>query len=214
MKGTRVLLLDLDRTLVDLQSYTDYRAALADARAIAGDRTLIRMPATDWDSPTVGCMATLNTLVGDAQWEEVSSAISGYERAAIPQARVMPTVVQVLPLLRQHPVAVVTLLPKEVSLDVLTACGIDVGPGCAIDLVIGRQRHIRPKPAPDGLLAACVRLGVDPAQATMIGDSTWDREAAVAAGIEFIGVPFTAGSLGTEVRQAVHFAEAVALACR
>ena len=48
------------------------------------------------------------------------------------------------------------------------------------------------KPAPDLLLLAAERLGVEPARCWAIGDSTWDMRAAVAGGIVAIGV--TAGS--------------------
>ena len=48
------------------------------------------------------------------------------------------------------------------------------------------------KPAPDLLLLAAKRLGIEPARCWAIGDSTWDMRAAVAGGIVAIGV--TAGS--------------------
>lgn len=48
------------------------------------------------------------------------------------------------------------------------------------------------KPAPDLLLLAAERLGVEPARCWAVGDSTWDMRAAVAAGIPGVGV--TAGS--------------------
>jgi phosphoglycolate phosphatase-like HAD superfamily hydrolase len=44
------------------------------------------------------------------------------------------------------------------------------------------------KPAPDLLLAAARRLGVDPASCWSIGDSTWDIAAAQAAGMSSIAV--------------------------
>lgn len=44
------------------------------------------------------------------------------------------------------------------------------------------------KPAPDPLLQACQRLGLDPAHATMVGDSPWDAEAAVRVGIRAVAV--------------------------
>jgi phosphoglycolate phosphatase len=44
------------------------------------------------------------------------------------------------------------------------------------------------KPAPDMLLAALAETGADPAQAFMIGDSTYDMEMARAAGVCAIGV--------------------------
>ena len=52
------------------------------------------------------------------------------------------------------------------------------------------------KPAPDLLLLAASELGTDPAAAWYVGDSTWDMQAAVAAGMRGIGV--LAGSAVSE----------------
>jgi phosphoglycolate phosphatase len=46
----------------------------------------------------------------------------------------------------------------------------------------------RAKPAPDLLLLAARQLGVDPRSTWYVGDSTWDMEAATAAGMLPIGV--------------------------
>jgi len=186
---SRVLLLDLDRTLVDLQSYTDYSAALADVERLIGAWSDADVPDTDWDRPTQACMAVLHSMLGDSRWYEVSAVIADHERAAIAQSVAMPTVTASVDVLRSVPVAVVTLLPVDVATEVLIAHGIEVGDGQPVDLVVGRDASIRPKPWPDGLLAACDRLGGPAAAATMIGDSSWDEEAARRAGIAFIGVP-------------------------
>jgi HAD superfamily hydrolase (TIGR01509 family) len=50
----------------------------------------------------------------------------------------------------------------------------------------------RPKPAPDIYLEACRRLGADPARSVGIEDSPTGAEAAKAAGMTVIGVPFLA----------------------
>jgi len=50
------------------------------------------------------------------------------------------------------------------------------------------KAELRPKPAADQPLAACRELGVDPAATVMVGDSTWDLEAAAAAGCSFVGL--------------------------
>ncbi|MGI8575459.1 MAG: HAD family hydrolase [Egibacteraceae bacterium] len=52
------------------------------------------------------------------------------------------------------------------------------------------------KPAPDLLLVACEELGVEPSQATMVGDSPWDQVAARTVGIRGVGV--RTGGFGDE----------------
>ena len=44
------------------------------------------------------------------------------------------------------------------------------------------------KPAPDLVLLACRELGVAPSEAVLVGDSRYDREAAAAAGVRFVGL--------------------------
>lgn len=204
-----VLLLDLDRTLVDLQSFTDYGAALEQVRALLGDWPDADVPETDWDRPTHACMAVLLALVGDPRWTAVSEAIAGHERAAVARGVVMPTVTDAAGLLCSVPTAVVTLLPADVARAALTSHGLGVGPGEPVDLVVGRDPNLRPKPWPDGLLAALERLGADPARATMVGDSSWDQEAASRAGTAFVGVPSSATGFAPGVPQAPTFAAAV-----
>jgi HAD superfamily hydrolase (TIGR01509 family) len=63
--------------------------------------------------------------------------------------------------------------------------------GSEPDIVDGSQVE-HAKPAPDLLLLAAQRLGVDPERCWAIGDSTWDARAAVAAGMRAVCV--TAGS--------------------
>jgi phosphoglycolate phosphatase-like HAD superfamily hydrolase len=46
----------------------------------------------------------------------------------------------------------------------------------------------RAKPAPDLVLHACAKLGVAPSEAWMVGDSRFDRGAAEAAGVYFVGL--------------------------
>jgi HAD superfamily hydrolase (TIGR01549 family) len=44
------------------------------------------------------------------------------------------------------------------------------------------------KPTPSPVLQACAQIGVDPAHATLVGDSPWDAESAVRAGASAAGV--------------------------
>lgn len=60
--------------------------------------------------------------------------------------------------------------------------------GASPNLVVGANDVARPKPAPDIVLHAAARLGVDPRSSWVVGDSKYDREAAEAAGAHFVGV--------------------------
>ena len=81
---THALLLDLDRTLVDLQSFTNYAAALADVQELVGEWSDVDVPTTDWDRATTSCMSVLHAFFGDARWSRISETIARHERAAIP----------------------------------------------------------------------------------------------------------------------------------
>jgi HAD superfamily hydrolase (TIGR01509 family) len=50
------------------------------------------------------------------------------------------------------------------------------------------DRAAHAKPAPDLVLLACRELAVEPARAWFIGDSRYDRGAAQAAGVRFVGL--------------------------
>jgi phosphoglycolate phosphatase len=56
--------------------------------------------------------------------------------------------------------------------------------------VVSGDTMPRKKPAPDPIIAACAQLGVTPAQAVMVGDSTNDSLAARAAGCAILLVPY------------------------
>jgi len=53
----------------------------------------------------------------------------------------------------------------------------------ALTLVVGGDEVARPKPAPDGILLTCRRLGVQPGAAAYVGDAPSDLLAARAAGV-------------------------------
>ena len=60
--------------------------------------------------------------------------------------------------------------------------------GFEMDVVLGGEDVPAFKPAPDGLLLALDRLGVEPDDAIYVGDTTIDAEAAKNAGLRFVGV--------------------------
>ena len=59
-----------------------------------------------------------------------------------------------------------------------------------LDIVIGGDRAIEPKPHPASLWLACRTLGVEPRETLMVGDSLNDVAAARAAGCSVVCVPY------------------------
>ena len=208
MPPPQAYIFDLDRTLVDLQSFTDYAAALRDVTELVGEQEGAVVPLADWDAPTLSTMAILVALAGDERWGPASRAVAAHERAAIPQSVVMPGLESLDAALAGAPRAVVTLLPEDVARAALEHHGV------SIDVIIGRDPHIPAKPSGAGLVVAAERIGVLAADCVMIGDSTWDHAAAVDAGAGFIGVPVSAAAFTAEVPVADSLLAAVAAARR
>ena len=176
------VLLDLDRTLVDLQTFTDYDAAWAEVRSMVDPSYADAGPLTGWTSATRACMGVIAALRDEELWHRVSATIATHERAAVPRSTAMPGAAGFLAALADRPCAVVTLLPADVARDTLAAHGLGV------EVVVGRDPHVRPKPSGDGLRRALELLGALPDGVVMVGDSTWDAAAATDAGVRFVGV--------------------------
>lgn len=82
---------------------------------------------------------------------------------------------------RGIPTAVVTNTPTPIAREILAAARLTP------DALVGGTDTPRPKPAPDPVLLACRRLAVAPGAALLVGDSRFDREASLAAGVRFVG---------------------------
>lgn len=78
--------------------------------------------------------------------------------------------------------AVVTNTPSGMAREILANLSLRT------DIVIGGDDVENAKPYPDMLFKACKELGVKPNEALMIGDSIFDRDAAEAAEIDFVGL--------------------------
>jgi phosphoglycolate phosphatase len=177
------VLLDLDRTLVDVESGVDYAAAVDDLAAAGLLRpTAEDADATSWGSATVRAMDALVALAGQPGWELASGLVAGHEVAGVADARAMPGLGPFLSALTARSTAIVTLLSATATEHVLATFGI------AARAVVARDPTLRPKPAPDQVEAALEALGVRPGDAVMVGDSERDAVAAQGAGVAFIGV--------------------------
>jgi phosphoglycolate phosphatase/AHBA synthesis associated protein len=101
-------------------------------------------------------------------------------------SRVDPGAQGVLAHLRDRGIkrAVVTNTVSPLAFDILRSTALfDL-----FDWVACADHVERSKPAPDMVLHAAQKLGVAPERAWMVGDSRYDREAARAAGVRFLGL--------------------------
>lgn len=80
--------------------------------------------------------------------------------------------------------AVVTAAEHDRTLEYLRYRSIDQ----YFDVVVGMNKKMRPKPAPDMIHEALRQLGTEPQQTTMVGDMTTDVEAAHSAHITCVGI--------------------------
>ncbi|MEK9665305.1 MAG: HAD family hydrolase [Candidatus Nanopelagicales bacterium] len=206
MAQPEAFLFDLDRTLVDLQSYTDYAAALSDLTALVGKQEGADVPAADWDAPTLSAMAILVALAGDDRWAAADRAVAAPAVAPIDQSLAVVGRDRWAPPVGNTPRAVVTLLPEDVARAVLAHHGVDV------ETIVGRHAQIPAKPSGAGLVVAAERLGVPIDACVMIGDSSWDHAAAVDAGAAFIGVPVSGKAFAADVPVADGLLAAIAQA--
>jgi phosphoglycolate phosphatase len=83
-------------------------------------------------------------------------------------------------------VAVVTNKSRVAAAALLERLGLSQW----IELIVDGDSCEQRKPHPQPLLLACQLLGVTPAQALMVGDSTIDVQAARAAGVRIVCVPY------------------------
>lgn len=177
------VLLDLDRTLVDVESHVDYAAAVRDLDA---EGLLVAAPDaagdTSWGSATLQAMDALVALAGDPRWAEASELVARHELEGAASATPMSGLDSLLAAVGGRPTAVVTLLSEVATRTVLQDHGIEV------DVVIPRRPDLRPKPAPDQVLAALGELGCASHDAVMLGDSERDEAAARSAGVAFVGL--------------------------
>jgi phosphoglycolate phosphatase len=82
--------------------------------------------------------------------------------------------------------AVVTNKSRSAAATLLERLGL----GQWIEVIVGGDSCEQRKPHPQPLLLACRMLEVTPAQALMVGDSTIDVQAARAAGVRIVCVPY------------------------
>lgn len=179
------VLFDLDGTLID--SAADIRAAvnqlleghalgplsLDDVKGMIGQGVKVTV-----DRAFRACGRPLE---GEALEQEHLAMLDIYANHLTEFTTLMPATAETLEALHQDGVrlAVATNKPQRAAEAVLDHFGLFP----YLDSVVGGDAGVAKKPAPDILLAALDRLGVEPWNAVMVGDSGADVASAQAAGI-------------------------------
>jgi HAD superfamily hydrolase (TIGR01509 family) len=128
--------------------------------------------------------------------QEILAAYDEAMPACSTNVRVNPEAVAALTLLKTHGVqrAVVTNSQASIAAAVLKATGLDAH----LDTWTGVSAGLREKPAPDLLLHALGRLGIEPRDALMVGDTDYDERAARTAGTRFLRYEIRKGASLTQ----------------
>lgn len=174
------VLFDLDGVLID--SYQVWFALMNGA-------------CTHWGYPAIsveafhaawgqGVQADLEGFFPRQSLEELEAYYDAHFKDHLAHLKTMPEVPAVFADLARRglPSAVITNTPNPL------ASGLVERAGGTPDLVVGGTDVPHAKPAPDMLLYAAERLGVDVKRALVVGDSAFDRDAARAAGCRFAGL--------------------------
>lgn len=187
MKFSAVLL-DLDGTLLD--SLPDL------AQAVNGMRADLGLPALDTGrigtyigkGAAVLVQRSLSDAPGQSHQEAMARFRHHYQDCNGRYAKPYPGAMEGLSRLRDMglKLAVVTNKPAQFTQPLLERTGI----APFVDASVSGDTCAHAKPHPEPLLHACRLLGATPAQAVMIGDSVNDAQAARAAGMRMLAVPY------------------------
>jgi len=180
----RALIFDLDGTLVD--SLPDLAGAVNDLMAANGlkphaERAVASMVGKGVPVLVQKAFAAHGiTMEGDALKAQVKTYLGFYEPRATRLTRLFPHAAEMVKeLAKSYRLAVCTNKPAAVSREIVDSLGI----GKEIEVVVGGDSGVTPKPAPDMLWLVAERLGLPKTDVLMIGDSANDVASARAAGI-------------------------------
>ncbi len=179
------VILDIDGTLVD----SNYQHAIAWARAFGAHEIGVELWRVHRHIGMGGdqlVAALCDDEVEARHGDSIRSAESELYGELIDEVQPLPGAIDLIAKLKENGRTVVlasSAKEPEVEhyVDLLEARELADGWTTATDVE-------RTKPAPNLILAALECAGADPAEAVMVGDSTWDCKAAQRAGVEVIGL--------------------------
>ena len=193
MRKLETMLFDLDGTLIDsvrliLDSYhhtlrSHGLPARTDDEWLRGVGTPLRVQFAPWAADP-GLDALIATY-REYNLEHHDSCVSPY-----------PGVVEAVRAIRAAGLrtGLVTSKNRSGAERGLNVCGI----AGMMDVIVGADEVIKPKPHPEPVLRALALLGADPATTVYVGDSIHDMQSGRAAGVRTAGVlwgPFTRADL-------------------
>lgn len=182
----KAILFDFDGTLLD--SVPDILTAAEHAASVIGVpfgrnqmRGLIGLP-----------LADEGRILAGERGEEWQAAYRSVYTSLTPH--LFPGTIEMLETLRRRglKLAVVTSKRRRSALRQLEDSGIDG----LFDVVVTCEDVEQPKPHPECVIAALHALGVEAQEAVFVGDSLFDADAAIGAGVMMVGV-----SWGAETRE-------------
>lgn len=189
MKGkVQAFIFDLDGTLTD--TLLDLAAALNHSRRLLGmapvEIALVQQMIGNGIKDLIGKSFANDRI--DVDEEQIDQAIKlmtdYYCDHLVDNTCAYPGVVDTLKFLRENNCksAVVTNKRSKATLQILEKLDLIQ----YFDCVIGDSDGYALKPAPDGLLGAAEKMGVEPENCLMVGDNHTDLGAAAAAGIKSV----------------------------
>ena len=146
-------------------------------------------------------------LVADALGPDTAEAdrkrgleifLAYYNEHNLDATRAYPGVREGLEALQDRPMAVLTNKPARMSVEILEALGLLK----YFRAVYGGDTFEKKKPDPAGALAILKKLGVDPRESAMVGDSDVDIKTARNAGMFAIGVSYGFGQHDRNIQPA------------
>jgi phosphoglycolate phosphatase len=174
----KALLFDLDGTLID--SYPAITASVNHVRSLHGLPPLSVAEVV----PHVGHgpPGLLAHTVGQGDPQANSAAYRAHHPTVmVPLTRLLPGAAETLTGLKQkgYRIGICSNKPVAFTRELVTALGV----ADALDVVLGPEDAGRHKPAPDILLLAMRRLGVQPDETLYVGDMAVDVQTGRAAGV-------------------------------
>ncbi|WP_165490111.1 HAD family hydrolase [Propioniciclava sinopodophylli] len=183
----QAVVFDMDGTLTDSEQEWDVvRRGLAEADRLAwpeeATKAMMGMSTPEWSAYLVETVGLFGSAEEVAR-RTIDAMADAYREGRIP---VLHGAVDAVNRMAEiAPLAVASSSPR-----VLIEAGLGLlGVRDKVAVVVSTEEVARGKPHPDGFLAACDALRVDPAATLAIEDSTNGLKSALAAGMRVVAVP-------------------------